>query len=901
VEKLGPKHDPFKKVHVSASREFTDREEPTRAFLNAFEQKSRDEYKVLTYYGVGGIGKSRLLSELYGKMAEIDSGAVKLLHDFKEEKHRNPGEALISLREQMRKKHKVKFPTFDLAYTVYWRKLHPQLSMKANRNELPFIEEGSFVADLIEQLDYVPFAQWVPKTLKLINGVSRYKDVIQWWHGRGKQVMEQLEELLPNQIEELLPAFFAADLKEYLESTGKKAVYFLDTYEALWAKNRLQGAFHEKDDWVQELVLQLPEVLWVIAGREKIHWADVQEAWKPYLEQHLIGELSDKDCGKFLTACGIRQEEVKQVIIQGSRGLPYYLDLMVDTFTVIRQKREPVPADFSKTPQKIMNRFLQYLDLYEKETLKILSFVRFWDESLFVRLVSEFKTGYPVYAYNDLFRFSFINSDENKTWNMNAIMRTSLQEDVKRNNPYLYQQAHEHLFAFYDEKLRSAEVGRFLEEDKQAAREAYYHAKIIKTTADFLEWFLETGKKLQASGQFELVSSFYEDVVKLLPEENSEQAAFVHQYFGEIGLLQGNYDKAVEELQTALGIYANLPGCTMNRTKCYSDLAEIMIHTTEYEQAYSYLSKAAADYQEESKKERTLLLEHALLCIRLGKLDIRFSNYEESMNHYQKAISLCKQALELSSEDFKAFGTMALAYEKLGELYGSQEYVQQGKCYRQSIQYYEQALSMKEDLRTLTNMGLAYKRLAEHYDAKTEPVEKMKSFERAISIYNQVLQQSPDFIDALEKKGHATVDYMALQIELGQYERAVESFADAVDAFEAALELSPRQSGSKNRIGSAHRELAEMYMKKGQYDEALAHLQTSLDIYEELRNTSDYIYVDNSIGKTQEMLGDFYRMNSDTNQANIHYQLAIQSFENMLKRAPKLLEPIERIANIQAK
>jgi len=896
---LGPTKNPFNKGNVPASRKFTDREEPKKAFLNALAQKSQGEYKVLTYYGVGGIGKSRLLKELYREMERLDSGAVKVLHDFKEEKHRLPGEALISLREQIKKNHKLKFHTFDLAYSVYWRKLHPQLSMKANRNELPFIEEGSFVADLVQQLDYVPLAQWVPKTLKLITTMSRYKDSIQWWYGRGKQVVEQLEELLPSEIEELLPAFFAVDLKEYLETYGKKAVLFLDTYEALWAKNRLQGNFHEKDDWVQELVLQLPEVLWVIAGREKIDWADEKAAWGPYLEQHLIGELSEKDCTKFLTSCGIHHEEVRQVIIRGSGGLPYYLDLMVDTFTVIEQKREPVPADFSETPQKILHRFLYYLELNEQETLKILSFARLWDESLFVSLVSKFKTGYPVYAYNHLFRFSFINSYENNTWDMNAVMRKSLQEDVKKKHPSLYKKVHQELFDFYDGKLRKAEAGRFFEEAKHAAREAFYHGKIVKRTNDFLEWFLTSGKKLQDSGQFELVASLFDEVVQLIPEKENEQAAAIYQYFGEIGLLQGSYSLAVERLQTALRMYMKLPGSKWKVAKSYSDLAEIMIHTTEYEHAYSYLSMAKDAYQLEDKKDPKLLIEHALLCVRLGKLDIRFSNYEESMNHYQEAITLCEQALALAPEAKDAFGTIALAYEKLGELYGSQQYEQQGKCYRQSIEYYEKAVNGKEDLRTLTNMGLAHKRLAEHLSVKTDPVEKLKRFEYAISIYNQVLRQSPDFIDALEKKGHATVDYMTLQIELGQYKQSLASFADAVDAFEAALELSPKQGGSRNRIGSAHRELALMYMKMGQPDEALAHIQTSLEILEELKGSSNYIYADNSLGKTQEMLGDYYLKYQDVARAKIHYKLAIQAFETMLKRAPKLRGPIKRIAAIQ--
>ncbi|NMD72617.1 tetratricopeptide repeat protein [Bacillus sp. DNRA2] len=910
---LRPKH-PMKSIlqkknNLAATREFTDREMPTQAFVNAFREKKPDEYKVLTYYGVGGIGKSRLMKELYKKLDDLSPTVVKVVKviiDFKEERNRLAGEALISLREELMKNERIKFHTFDLAYTIYWRKLHPQLSMKSNKTELPFIEEGSFFAELIENLDYVPLAQWVPKTLKLINGFTGYKDSFgKWWRKRGLDVLNQLEDLQPTEIEEMLPAFFSVDVKEYLASTGKTAIFFLDTYEALWEKNRQQGSFNEKDAWIQELVLQLKEVLWVICGREKIQWANDNSAWEPFLEQHLMGELSEKDSDKFLTKCGIANDEIRQLIIKSSRGLPYHLDLMVDTYTLIQETRIPKLGDFSQTPNKILERFLRYLDISEKETIKVLSFARYWDEALFAELVTQFQTGYPPTAYLDLFRFSFFNKNEEEyIWDMNPIMRNNLQEDILKTDPRLYNKIHGFLFKYYDKKLKSAKTGQFSILEKKATREAFYHGMIVKQSAEFLEWFLENGKKLEAEGQFALVYSFYHDVISLLPKEESVQAAAVYQYFGEIGLLQGNYDNAKELYGQALRVYFSKNKDLKGIIKCSIDLAEIMIHTAQYEEAYRYLLEASKYCQEQEAKKQDILLDEALLSVRLGKLNIRFARYEESLENYQVAIRACDQALLLSPEDPAVFAMKALAYEKLGELYGSREYDNQGECYRKSIHFYDLALKNKNQinyLRVLTNQGLAYKRLAEHYDVNKEPAEKLKSFEQAIMIYDHVLGQSPDFIDALEKKGHAAVDYMVLQIQLGQFERAIETFTEAIDAFGRALELSPKQAGSKNRIASAHREIAIMYMKRDQPEEALMSLKEAVRIYEELLQESNYIYVHNSLGKTHETIGDYYTQFADPEKARAHYQQAIQEFQNMLLRSPKLREPLERIEHIKKK
>ncbi|MEH7388189.1 hypothetical protein V7147_22750 [Bacillus sp. JJ1521] len=596
---LRPKHHLFNKTKSLAVRQFTDREEPRKAFKDAFLEKANQQYKVLTYYGVGGIGKSRLLNELYHQVDQMEIGVIKARIDFKEEKFRLAGEGLIVLREQLKKQHTINFNTFDLAYSMYWKKLNPQISMKNNRNELPFIEEGSFIADLLEQLNYIPFAQWVPKTLKLIQVMGKYKDSLQWWYGRGKQVMEQLEDLQPSEIENMLPAFFAIDLKDHLEFTRKKIIILIDTYEALWEKDRLRGSFSEKDAWVQELVLQLPEVLWVIAGREKIHWADTEPEWELYLEQHLIGELSDKDSDRFLSSCGIFDAGIKKVIIETSNGLPYYLDLMVDTYVLIQEneQRMPVPADFSKTPEKILNRFLRYLDIREKETLKVLSFARFWDEELFVSLLTEFKTGYPATAYKELFRFSFINeSDHLRTWNMNRIVAASLQKDVKKHNQTLYNRIHNYLFRYFNEKCKQNSV-EISDTDLLYIQEVFYHAPYVLTPSEYSSWFLEMMKWLRSIGKFEFIWSIQDDVFTFINGENTIQVSDIYRNFGVIGWMRGRYDQAIQLLEKSINLTKSLnidtnPSNYLRISKSYSNMAEIMVQSTDYEKAFEYFNES---------------------------------------------------------------------------------------------------------------------------------------------------------------------------------------------------------------------------------------------------------------------------------------------------------------------
>ena len=49
---------------ILATKEFTDRVKPRKAFWDNYDKMKQEGSGILTYYGTGGLGKSRLLKEL---------------------------------------------------------------------------------------------------------------------------------------------------------------------------------------------------------------------------------------------------------------------------------------------------------------------------------------------------------------------------------------------------------------------------------------------------------------------------------------------------------------------------------------------------------------------------------------------------------------------------------------------------------------------------------------------------------------------------------------------------------------------------------------------------------------------------------------------------------------------
>ena len=56
--------------YLTAEELFTDREEPRKAFWDMYNSMEKGCSDVITYYGTGGIGKTRLLEQLCYEIKE---------------------------------------------------------------------------------------------------------------------------------------------------------------------------------------------------------------------------------------------------------------------------------------------------------------------------------------------------------------------------------------------------------------------------------------------------------------------------------------------------------------------------------------------------------------------------------------------------------------------------------------------------------------------------------------------------------------------------------------------------------------------------------------------------------------------------------------------------------------
>jgi tetratricopeptide (TPR) repeat protein len=399
---------------LSAQQVFTNRVEEAAAFKRSVAHvrgaqdkaypspvldRGQPRTNVLCYYGISGIGKTRLSVELQTRLegGELKLGkrpVAALRIDLAEPGAEDFEDVLIRIRASLGQigSH---WPAFDLAFNIYWERAHPGEPLQEYLRKSSSLRRVAGRIQVAEQMaGAVTFALGgVPvagATLRL--GQWLYEAV-------AKAVKER--HLLRNcpLFKELITAAPDNDTLSYLtyllawdleqQSRTASVVVFIDTFEVLASRET-----REFERLLQRLIFLMPNVLFVITGRNRLDWADLSdegqldyvgsERW-PFLtstnleepRQHLVGYLSEHDCEAYLSSALLRDgapaisAELRHRITSGSQGWPLYLDISVTHYVELTARRQtPEGHDFQGPFPALVVRMMRDLNESERTILR---------------------------------------------------------------------------------------------------------------------------------------------------------------------------------------------------------------------------------------------------------------------------------------------------------------------------------------------------------------------------------------------------------------------------------------------------------------------------------------------------------------------------------------------------
>ncbi len=682
--------DPKHKIDDSGpkKRPFVGREPEIKIFLDAVNDKfgattgDKPSAKAIAFYGMGGIGKSELRNKLSAVLKFEKPGSIQTSLDFYNPTYRLTGTALFQIRAKLKAKYSISFPSFDVAYAIYWRKANPQMPL--NKDTFLLWDESGLAADLISTAKEIPIVGLAPKILQAIE--KGYKALKGAWTKRILPQLQNLTAMEAEDIAERLSMFLAEDIRRFNQSRSLPIVLFFDTYEMLLDQPHGPGSQIVPDVWVQELVGQLPEALFVITGRKNLEWAERDDAWSDHLDQYELGKLPEDKSIEYLVGCKIEDKDIQKVILKSSEGWPIYLAASAETFDKIKknENRDPIPDDFGRTYREIFERLIRNLDKIETDTLNVISAARRWDGELFKLLVDEFDTGLRKIDFDRFHDFSFIIPDpDSGTWKLHELMRDHVQDFQDKK---LRHDVHAFLFKFYNSQLTDIDIKSITDQHKTALTEAFYHASRSKTVEDLCNWMLHAVIPFNDAAQWDILIPLYLQAIDYLEDDGMDEGSLHSTCLNNLGSLyhdQGKYTKAEPLYKRALKI-----------------------------------------------DEKAFGLDHPFVTSDMNNLAMLY--YDQGK--YTEAEPLYKRALKV---DEKAFGlghpTVATDLNNLGELYRAQgKYVKAEPMYIRALEINEKSLRKDhpEIAKNLTNLASSYYDQGKYSEA--EPLYK-----RALNIFEK--------------------------------------------------------------------------------------------------------------------------------------------------------------------
>ena len=315
------------------NRNFYGREYFLDKAVNIYNNLESNSYNVIMYYGMAGIGKSSLIKSIKTKYEQNESNIISYVN-FEESSN------IVEFYSQLISTigSKIDLFYFNIAFTIYWSKINPNITIK--ESNFNFLDEGSFLSDSLAMVDGLSAFGLGGGILSL--AVKYSKKIKKNFKNNYQEELEKFEKSSVSEMEEALPKFFSYDIKNHLlKQKNAKFLFLLDTHEVLWEKIKQDSMVLESDVWLRDLILFLENTnsLFIIAGREKLRWIEEDDEWNEILNQYKLTEFDYNESIEYLRTSGIKEDDILNLIAESSEGIPFYLNLSLDTYFNIEEPK----------------------------------------------------------------------------------------------------------------------------------------------------------------------------------------------------------------------------------------------------------------------------------------------------------------------------------------------------------------------------------------------------------------------------------------------------------------------------------------------------------------------------------------------------------------------------------
>jgi tetratricopeptide (TPR) repeat protein len=891
------RRDPSQKqeslVEVAALKYFTNREGAIEAFERYLNAPAGTDLRVLTFYGVGGIGKTTLINKLRDNLRQAQIPHARFDLQTVRDPTQAYREALLQMRCDLESQFRISFPRFDLCLAVILAREGGEPPPLVQIN--PFLQDAFKFITSIFQAPREGLGGLIDSSIRRLPQLEAYvrkvfntEDVIHLRNLALRDDQKLYEELIRR---------FAEDLKENLPPRAGKAcrgVLFLDTYEAFWSGREVHTAQGRLlDEWVRHLAEYClgSGVLLVISGRDRLMWDEDNPDWRGWLDQHLLGGLSARDAQAFLSKCGVGPPPdepttpLQQAIIECCDTEPgpvvschpLYLALCAEIVLNTRQIEgvDPKPDVFRGIPSQQVTRELatRFLKSLHNRAMELwvteLSLTPRFDQAAALALDTKRQHQNGRAGWELLTRFSFVEALPDGFYRLHKTMAEVLRQRIPPNQASAI---HEWFHGYWSgRELPSLmwfhrwqlEPSQALAEWEKAHETALKERRIGEARA-LLEWWqdieLDEGERKRLGDELWAKAHFGLGVALVKTPVVSRASALL---------------TAIEHFQSALRVYTETEfpydwaGTQHNLGTAYFELPT--------GDRSENLRRAIACYENALRvyTETEFPYDWAMTQHNLGNAYSKLPTGDRSEN-LRRAIACYENALRVYTETEFPYN-WAGTQHNLGTAYSNLPTGDRGENLRRAIACYENALRVYTETEfpvdwagTQNNLGNAY--------SKLPTGDRSENLRKAIACYENALRvrtetEFPyDWASTQNNLGHA-------YSELPTGDRG-ENLRRAIACYENALrvrtetEFPYEWAGTQNNLGNAYSNLPTGDRSEN-LRRAIEYYENALRVYTEANFPYEWARTQNNLGLAYAQL--------PTGDRDENLRTAIGYYENALR------------------
>jgi tetratricopeptide (TPR) repeat protein len=742
----------------AANKIFVNREGPLRVFEDAAFDIPVAGAKLLTFYGIGGQGKTALCRELMQKTNSDPSyGFLRRAElDLHGKPKTDPDLLLVWIRNGFADVG-VALPCFDLALAIVWEATRgeqpfPKLSRAWLGKAKDFAGEGAAGASKVAQEGLGEAVAQIPAVGFLVKKISGW--VIDKAHRaylhQSREALQQLyrdgELKKPYELSELLPWMLAQDLNHHLANhSTERFVLFIDEYERVFEEGSAGSLVRENpfDRHLRMLVRESNGLLAVFFSRERLPWENDPE-WAATLQgaQVLLRGLNEKDADAFLQAIPISDAPLRKGMIEGARETsaddaaiyPLMLDLQVEHWrALVAQGKTIEPTtfdvkatDFTGRRREIVGRVLRDYGEPMQQTLKRLSCARRFDRAAFEHIVKTFHTGLPLDAFDTIDDLSFLTKGDGGFVSMHGIMADAIREMLDNATQTATLQA---LFEHFDSRAKVPSHHEVTDATTASLLEAA-DAKMRISPKSFADWLAPAVEPLRVAARYADVAVLWQHALAIAEEHFGPAHPETARSLNNVGYLlqsQGDLAGPLPYFERALAINEKVFGFDHPDTALsLNNLGALLRAQGNYAGARKYYERALAI------REKTLGSDHpdtATSLNNLGYLLNALGDLAGAQPYYERALAIYEKTLGPDHPDTAmSLNNLGYLLKDQGDLAGARPY------FERALAIWKKALGPghPDTALSLNNLGALLRQQGDLAGARPY-------FERALAICKKAL------------------------------------------------------------------------------------------------------------------------------------------------------------------